>query len=123
MRQLCPDIPMGRLTNLKPQIGGLAPRIARQSDDHGHSKAAEPWRAWYSLKRWRVLRWEVLKRDGFTCRVCQRLEGNTAHLVADHIRPHRGDPALFWAEANLQTLCAACHNADKQREERKRPGA
>lgn len=114
---------MGRLTNLKPAIGGLAPRIARQSDDHGHSKAAEPWRAWYSLKAWRTLRWEVLKRDQFTCQMCRRLEGNTARLVADHKKPHRGDPALFWAEGNLQTLCKPCHDGAKQADERRWPGA
>jgi 5-methylcytosine-specific restriction protein A len=30
--------------------------------------------------------------------------------VTDHIVPHRGDPALLWDPANLQALCARCHN-------------
>jgi 5-methylcytosine-specific restriction protein A len=25
--------------------------------------------------------------------------------VVDHIRPHMGDPALFWDEGNWQALC------------------
>lgn len=79
--------------------------------------SATPWRAWYHLARWRKLRWAILVRDLFTCRICKRVEGNTALLVADHIRPHRGDERLFWDEANLQCLCAACHNRVKQAEE------
>lgn len=30
--------------------------------------------------------------------------------VVDHVVPHRGDKALFWAtKTNLQGLCMACH--------------
>jgi 5-methylcytosine-specific restriction protein A len=30
----------------------------------------------------------------------------------DHVRPHGGDPGLFWDEAaNWQSLCLACHAA------------
>ncbi|MFC3058810.1 HNH endonuclease signature motif containing protein [Paenirhodobacter populi] len=43
--------------------------------------------------------------------------GNTAEHV-DHIKPHRGDQALFWDWRNLQALCAHCHNSVKQRQER-----
>ena len=34
-------------------------------------------------------------------------------LVADHIKPHRGDEALFWT-GELQTLCADDHDVTKQ---------
>ena len=37
----------------------------------------------------------------------------------DHVTPHRGDPALFWAEGNWQPLCAHHHSSAKQREERR----
>ena len=37
--------------------------------------------------------------------------------VADHILPHRGDPALFWDEQNLQTVSKAWHDREKQRRE------
>lgn len=36
--------------------------------------------------------------------------------VADHIEPHRDDYAKFWFGA-LQSLCAACHDIKKQRQE------
>ena len=38
--------------------------------------------------------------------------------VVDHIKPHKGDTALFWNQANWQALCKACHDGAKQREER-----
>ena len=30
--------------------------------------------------------------------------------VVDHIRPHRGDPDLFWDRRNWQPLCKPCHD-------------
>lgn len=62
---------------------------------------------------------DVLLRDMFTCQWpgCGRVEPNTSKLVADHRRPHRGDPVLFWDARNLWTLCAPCHSSLKQREE------
>jgi 5-methylcytosine-specific restriction endonuclease McrA len=48
------------------------------------------------------------------CRRC----GEPASVV-DHIRPHRGDKALFWDKTNWQPLCTPCHSGTKQREERK----
>jgi 5-methylcytosine-specific restriction endonuclease McrA len=75
-----------------------------------------PWHGWYNTARWQELRMRVFTRDRFTCRMpgCGRLEGNTSRLVCDHIRAHRGDAALFWDEANLQTLCKPCHDGLKQ---------
>ena len=79
--------------------------------------AALPWRRWYKTARWQRLRWFVLVRDLFTCQMpgCGRVEPDTAQLVADHIRPHRGDEALFWAETNIQCVCKSCHDGLKQR--------
>lgn len=111
---------MGRLTNLRSPLSTLPPRIARHTDAQGHSRKLEPWRNWYSLARWKRLRIAVFTRDLYTCQMetCGRLEGNTSLLVADHVIPHRGDPALFWDEGNVQTLCKPCHDKVKQREER-----
>lgn len=38
--------------------------------------------------------------------------------VVDHITPHRGDPELFWDEANLQAVAKGWHDSEKQRQER-----
>ncbi len=117
---------MGRLTNLKPALRSLPASVsfARDRDEHGHSRTAEPWRKWYSLSRWRRLRLKVLLRDLYTCQMpgCGRLEPDTSQLVADHIEPHRGDPALFWDEQQIQTLCKPCHDGLKQAQERRGAG-
>jgi 5-methylcytosine-specific restriction protein A len=39
--------------------------------------------------------------------------------VVDHIKPHRGDNALFWDKTNWQSLCGPCHNGRKQSLERR----
>ena len=112
---------MGRLKMLRSTLGSAPPRIARMTDDHGHSRVLEPWRKWYSLAAWTRLRLDILTRDGFECRACQRIDPTGRQLVADHIQPHRGDRARFWAPDNIQTLCKPCHDGAKQREERAAP--
>ena len=60
----------------------------------------------------------VFERDGFTCQMCGKLQGDTRLLVCDHRRAHRGVAALFWDEDNCQTLCKSpCHDKHKQRME------
>lgn len=106
-----------RLAPLKPGLGSLPP-VERTVDAQRSIYA--PWREWYNTTRWRALRLVIFARDLFTCQWpgCGRIEGNTSKLVADHVRPHRGDARLFWDEGNLQTLCKPCHDSKKQRAER-----
>ena len=61
---------------------------------------------------------EGVVRDLFTCQMCHLIIARKGEVVADHKVPHRGNPRLFWDEANLQTLCKACHDSVKQAEER-----
>lgn len=111
---------MGRLSNLRPRIGGLAPRVARHTDKEGHSKA-EAWRAWYGLARWKRLRADVLRRDLYTCQCgCGHVEPDTSQLVADHVEDHHGDPVMFWDPSNLQTLWKPHHDGWKQAQTRRR---
>lgn len=53
--------------------------------------------------------------------MCAAVGRLTAATVADHVTPHRGDEALFFDPANLQSLCDAkpwrCHSQAKAREE------
>ncbi len=114
---------MSKLKTLKPLIGKLPPRLGYQAGNERersqHRDRTQPWRAWYKTARWQKLRWSVLIRDLFTCRMCERIEANTSQLVADHREPHRGDEGLFWNAANLQCLCKRCHDRIKQAEERR----
>ncbi len=69
-------------------------------------------RKWYHLARWKHpihgLRAIVLREEPL-CRPCLTYGQVTASTDADHIVRHEGRPALFWARANLQGLCHACH--------------
>lgn len=113
---------MSRLKSLKPRVGTLAPRIGYAGGDEAsrsrHRDATQAWRAWYKTSRWQKLRWSILVRDCFTCKLCGWIGNDTSFLVCDHVEPHRGDEDKFWA-GPFQTLCKACHDKDKQREERR----
>ena len=43
-------------------------------------------------------------REHPLCAKCGR-----SATVLDHIRPHRGDPELYWNSENWQGLCLRCH--------------
>jgi 5-methylcytosine-specific restriction endonuclease McrA len=107
---------MGRLSsppsrlNAAPYRVGLPPREAS-----AERRAAAPWRRWYDTVRWKITRKRIFLRDHFTCQMCGHIEGDTSLLVCDHVKPHRGVAALFWDDANLQTLCKSpCHDMHKQ---------
>jgi 5-methylcytosine-specific restriction protein A len=67
--------------------------------------------------RWRRARAGYLARHPLCvqCEAAGRLEPAT---VVDHVIPHHGDQALFWAEGNWQGLCKRCHDAKTAREGR-----
>lgn len=112
---------MAKLSKLAPRIETLRPRVdqAQGRVEVDRNRNRQPWRRWYGLARWKALRLDVFVRDMFTCQWpgCGRVEPDTSKLVADHRQRHLGDPALFWDERNLWTLCASCHSRWKQREE------
>ena len=103
-------------------LGSLTGVARRQANDLAR-KTAKPWRRLYGTARWQRLRAEQLAREPL-CRMCAEAGRVTAATVCDHVDPHRGDEAKFWA-GPFQSLCDAapwrCHSRAKQREER-RPG-
>lgn len=44
------------------------------------------------------------------CATCKAVAIVEAAEVVDHVIPHRGDLALFWDEANWQSLSKRCHS-------------
>lgn len=58
-----------------------------------------------STRRWKVLRQQILERDGWKCRCCPERR----HLEIDHIKPVRTHPELAFDPRNLQALCGPCH--------------
>lgn len=65
---------------------------------------ASPGRSLYKSARWLALRKAILRRTPD----CLRCGAPAKHI--DHIRKHRGDPALFFDPRNLQPLCHSCHS-------------
>lgn len=110
---------MARLRSLKPLVRELAPKLRTLDVSFEDARQNLEWRKWYSLARWKRLRWDTLVRDLFTCQICGVIEADTSKLVGDHKLAHRGDPALFWDPENIQCLCKACHDTDKQRAEQR----
>lgn len=115
---------MAKLATIKPILGFIKPRLGRSvGDEQAHDRyrsTAKPWRKWYWTTRWRKIRLEIFLRDMYTCRMCGKVESDTANLVADHIEPHNGDPIMFWLQSNIQCICAPCHNSEKQKAEKRR---
>ena len=52
------------------------------------------------------------------CEMCKSRGIIVKAEVADHIRRHHGDEALFYDPQNLQSLCKKCHDTHKARAER-----
>lgn len=112
---------LAKLKTLKPLVGKLAPRLGYQSGNEQQRSRfrddTQEWRRWYKTARWQKLRWSVLVRDNFTCKMCGKVDASKGGLHCDHIEQHHGNEEAFWA-GPFQTLCAHCHNSLKQRSER-----
>jgi 5-methylcytosine-specific restriction endonuclease McrA len=57
--------------------------------------------------RWKVVRLEAKRRDGFKCVKCSA----RGLLEVDHIKRVKDAPDLAFELSNLQTLCKPCHSA------------
>lgn len=66
----------------------------------------------YRSRRWKALRFEVLRRFSFECSNC----GSRVNLEVDHIRGIREHPEGAYEIGNLQVLCRRCHSAKTRTE-------
>jgi len=78
-------------------------------------RATSATKSLYSLAAWRKIRADQLRREPL-CRFCIANGIARAATTCDHVEPHRGDVARFWA-GPFQSLCAPCHSSAKQRAE------
>lgn len=51
------------------------------------------------------------------CVECQKQGRYVKATDVDHIKPHRGNPILFWVRDNWQSLCHSCHSKKTGRED------
>lgn len=75
----------------------------------------------YNLAAWKRLRLAHLRMHPW-CRMCEEMGKAELAAVVDHIKPHKGDMALFLDPANLQSLSKACHDRHKQAQEHNADG-
>ena len=80
------------------------------------SPEAAAWRHLYSTAKWRRLRADQLSRVPL-CEECRATGRVTPATVANHREPHKGDRALFFDPANLQSVCKPHHDGPIQRTE------
>ena len=68
------------------------------------------WSSMYNNRKWREYSRRYLVANTY-CVECGAIATDV-----DHIKPHRGDVALFWKENNHQALCHSCHSRKTMRE-------
>ena len=96
---------MGRLTNIGPLIGGLAPKVKLAP------KIADTF---YQSKAWRGLASRIKRERGRRCARC----GSTYRVIADHIVERR-DGGAELDPSNIELLCFT-HHQRKTADARKR---
>lgn len=64
----------------------------------------------YTSKKWRAKRIVILKRDGYLCQECKKYGKHTEAKIVHHIQEIVDAPELKFANRNLVSVCAACHN-------------
>lgn len=121
---------MGKLRNVPPLLRpvasrlGFAPGDERATDRRRNLLGAG--RDLYRDPRWKRLRLECFLRDAYTCQrsgvICGGKYPAPDSPVANHKVPHRGNPALFFDLANLETVSKAVHDRLIQAEEQSIPG-
>ncbi|MBL8576137.1 MAG: AAA family ATPase [Mesorhizobium sp.] len=113
---------MSKLSTFKGRFASSSPRksVLASSSRTSDAKRAEssPWRSWYKSTRWEQIRQRVFVAAQFRCAQTGVLLLGTSPAwdspVCDHIKPHRGNPALFWDEENLQCVSKAWHDSRKK---------
>jgi len=93
----------------------------RHAQQHQQEQAARDQRRGSAHQRGYTSKWQRA-RAGFLalhplCDECARHGRVSAATVVDHIKPHKGDRALFWDRDNWQPLCKPCHDAKTARED------
>ena len=101
-----------------PGCPNLVPAGQKYCEEH---KALHPEEIRSAAKRGYNSRWRRESKKFLQlhplCEECLKEGRATPATVVDHIRPHRGDPKLFWDPSNWQALCKSCHDRKTARED------
>lgn len=93
-----------------------AERAAREAGRKQVAKrAAQAWSHLYQTPWWKRES-AAFRRANPLCAHCAEVGLVVPSREVDHIRPHRGDMALFRDRTNWQALCKPCHSRKTARE-------
>ena len=91
-----------RPTQHRPMFAQAA-KVHRPAVDRGYNPNVLYGRRWKAAaKRW--------LQDNPLCVDCSKAGKVRLATDVDHVTPHRGDMALFWATSNWASLCHPCHS-------------
>jgi 5-methylcytosine-specific restriction protein A len=88
--------------------------VKRRIYDEGRQNS--DLRKLYKTAGWFRMRKAILDENPL-CVECLKHRRITVATDVDHIKPHRGDPEVFFDSSNLQPLCKSCHSAKTLRGE------
>ena len=105
----CPNLtsnPSGYCDTHKIQAQQIQDRQRGSANERGYTA------------QWQKAR-KVFLSEHPLCAICQRKNPPeiTSATLVDHIKPHKGDPDLFWDESNWQSACKPCHDEKTARED------
>jgi len=111
---------MGQFPRICPKCSKIIParaecacqRAAKRQRDRRHDQTRPTASQRGYNSKWRTASKAFLRRFP----MCAMCHGEATQV--DHIKPHKGDRALFWDQTNWQPLCTTCHAKHKQRQER-----
>lgn len=72
-------------------------------------------RTWYGTYRWKQRHRQQMRKHPL-CHHCAQKGLVVIAVIADHVKPHKGDWNSFWL-GELQSLCRNCHESGKKFEE------
>lgn len=72
---------------------------------------AKDWtKGFYQSKAWRAARAAALRRDVFTCQMCEGWATEVHHII--ELTPENINTPLAYDLDNLQSLCWLCHSKE-----------
>lgn len=93
-------------------------RRAQNREYDARRRSESETRRLYGTQRWKRFSRSFLRQpENVLCAECSAEGLTVVSTVTDHVTPHKGDVAAFWA-GPFRGLCERHHNSHKQREER-----
>lgn len=94
------------------QLADIDKKFCQSHADVKTKEYRPTYRKLYKTAVWLKMSAFVMSRDPI-CKIC----GTRPSTDADHIKPHKGDPVLFYDVGNLQGACKQCHSKKTRAEQ------